>query len=93
MNTVQIATGVAICLPMIFGLAAFFYYTFRYTRLRRARKDTLGDYLHDFAGGLTRFITRADPPEELHYFRRMLLAFAFFAAYVMVIMAVVKGEG
>lgn len=93
MNTFQIAIGVAICLPVVVGLAAFFYYTFRYARLRRGRKDTVVDYLHDFTGGLTRFITRTDSTEELHYFRRMLLAFAFFATYVMVIMAVVKGEG
>ncbi|ATQ78416.1 hypothetical protein CR152_30810 [Massilia violaceinigra] len=80
-------------LPGVFGLAAFVFYTVRYMRLRRGRKDTFVDYLHDFTGGWMRLITRADPPEEQHYFRKMLLAGAFFVSYVVVIMAVVGVRG
>lgn len=77
-------------LPGVLALAAFVFYTVRYTRLRRGRKDTFVDYLHDFTGGgWLRLITRADPPEEQYYFRRMILAGALFVAYITVIMAVV----
>lgn len=76
-------------LPGVFALAAFVFYTVRYTGLRRGRKDTFFDYLHDFTGGWLRLITRADPPEEQYYFRRMILAFALFVVYIAVIKAVV----
>lgn len=89
MDKSQIAMGVAILMPAVFALAALVFYTVQYRRLRRGRKDTWVDYLHDFAGGWTRLIARADQPEEQHYFRKMLLAGAFFVAYVSFVMAVV----
>jgi hypothetical protein len=90
MNDLKIAMAVvAICTPAVSSLAAFVFYTVRYTRLRLARKTTLVDYLHDFAGSWTRLVMRADPPEEQCYLRRMLLAGAIFAAYVLIVMLVV----
>ncbi|UOD29244.1 hypothetical protein INH39_28145 [Massilia violaceinigra] len=88
MNAFQIAITVAIILPGMLALAAAVFYTVRYMRVRRGRKDTLVDYLHDFTGGLFRLIARADPPEEQYYFRRMMLAGVLFFAYITVIMAV-----
>ena len=76
-------------MPAVFALAALVFYTFRYMRLRRNRKDTLTDYLHDFAGGWTRLIARAERPEEKHYFRRMVLAGGIFVVYVSLDMSVV----
>lgn len=58
-------------------------------RLRRGQKDTWLDYMHDFSGGWTRLIARAERPEEQRHFRKMLLAAAFFVAYVSLLMAVV----
>jgi hypothetical protein len=87
----NILTGAAITilfLPAIIALAAFGFYTVRYTRLRRARKNTLADYLFDFAGSWARLLTSTDRPEEHRYLRRMLLAAACFVCYVSVLMAV-----
>jgi hypothetical protein len=89
MDKSQIAIGVAILSPAVFALAALVFYMVRYLRLRRGRKDTWADYLHDFAGGWTRLIAHADRPEEQHYFRKMLIAGAVFVAYVSFLMAVV----
>jgi len=90
MTDLKIAmTVVAICTPAVLSLAALVFYMVRYTRLRLARKMTMVDYLHDFAGSWTRLVTRADPPEEQYYLRRMLLAGAIFMAYVLIVMAVV----
>jgi hypothetical protein len=92
MDNLLIALAVAIFLPAVFALGALIFYTVQYVRLRRGRKDTWVDYLHDFAGSWTRLITRTDRPEELRYLKKMLLAGACFVAYVSVVMAVV-GDG
>lgn len=87
----NILIGIAIATlfsPAVIALTAFGFYTVQYTRLRWARKSTLGDHLHDFAGSWTRLLTRTDPPGEQRYFRRMLLAGACFVCYVSVLMAV-----
>lgn len=91
MSDLEIAmTVVAICTPAALSLGAFVFYMVLYTWLRLARKTTLDDYLHDFAGSWTRFVTRADPPEEQYYLRRVLLAGAIFMAYVLIVMAMVR---
>jgi hypothetical protein len=87
------ALAVAILLPAVLALAACAFYMVRYMRLRRSRKDTCVDYLHDFAGSWTRLIARTDRPEELRYLRKMLLAGAFFVVYVSVLMAVAGVRG
>lgn len=74
--------------PAVILLAAFGFYTIRYTRLRYARKSTLADHLFDFAGTWMRLFTRTDHPEEQRYLRRMLLAAACFVFYVLLLMAV-----
>lgn len=89
MDKSHIATAVAVLMPPVLALAALVFYTIRYLRLRRDRKDTWADHMHDFAGSWTRLIARTDPPEEQHYLRKMLFAGAFFIAYVSLVMAVV----
>lgn len=74
--------------PAVTLLAAFGFYTIRYTRLRWARKNTLADHLSDFAGGWMRLLSRTYHPEEQRYLRRMLVAAACFVLYVLVLMAV-----
>jgi hypothetical protein len=74
--------------PAIILLAAFGFYTFRYTRLRWARKNTLADHLSDFAGGWMRLFSRTYRPEEQRYLRRMLVAATCFVFYVLVSVAV-----
>lgn len=87
----DILTGIAVIIlfaPAVIVLAAFVFYTVRYTRLRYARKSALADYLFDFTGAWTRLLSRTYHPEEQRYLRRMLLAAACFIFYVLVLMAV-----
>lgn len=84
------AVIIILLVPAVSAIAACGFYALRYTRLRWARKSTLADHLHDFAGSWTRLLAHTDPPEEQRYLRRMLLAGAFFACYVFVLMAVVS---
>lgn len=87
----DIFTGMIVIIlfvPAVILIAAFGFYTVRYTRLRCARKSTLADYLFDFAGIWTRLLSRTHPPEEQRYLRRMLLAAACIVCYASVLIAV-----
>ena len=89
MKYLHIAIGVLILMPAVLALAALVFYMMRYLRLRRGRKDTLADYMHDFSGGWTRLITRTDQPAEQQIFRKMVVIGTFFAFYVTFVMAIV----
>jgi hypothetical protein len=93
MENVLMAFAFAIFLPGVLALGAFGFYTLQYARLRLGRKNTLVDYLHDFAGSWTRLIARTDRPEELRYLKKMLFSGAFFFAYTSLLMAVGGNRG
>lgn len=88
MENVLVAFAFAIFLPSVLALGACIFYTLHYMRLRLGRKNTLVDYLYDFAGSWTRLIARTDRPEELHYLKRILFSGAIFVAYTSLLMAV-----
>jgi hypothetical protein len=86
----NILTGVVatvLLAPAVITLAAFGFYTVQYTRLRIARKNTLVDYLFDFAGSWARLLTSNDRPDEHRYLRRMLISGACFFCYVSVLVS------
>lgn len=91
----DIFTGMIVVIlfvPAVILVAAFGFYTVRYTRLRCARKSTLADYLFDFTGIRTRLLSSTHPPEEQRYLRRMLLSAICIICYASVLMAVIAAQ-
>ncbi|VXB60578.1 conserved hypothetical protein [Massilia sp. 9I] len=84
--------GAILLAPAVIAISACGVFMFRYMRLRRGRKNTLVDHLHDFAGTWTRLFTRRDPAEERAYLRKSLYAGLLFVGYVHILIAITSNS-